>query len=258
VSHAIHPDMPDFIEQVGPKIELIIVDFFLPMYFALSGINTNIGSLNTGELWGDCIAIILIASGAKFLPAMLTTKFLAPSDPDTGKRPTWKFAVTMGFIMNTRGLVELIALNIGHSSGILSDRLFTMLVLMAIITTVITTPAMHYLYLKDHPQEPRVPRTLMIMKPTIGNAMFGPSLMLSNKEKMPSAANTPRYAPFNDEHITSASSLPPLSLDDQSQPQPLSESRSESSQPLPLQPSHPTQSDIHTQICHSRLLSDKP
>jgi Kef-type K+ transport system membrane component KefB len=68
------------------------------------------------ELWGDCIAVILIAIGAKFIPAMFATKWCAPADPDTGKRPTWKFAATMGFIMNTRGLVELIALNIAHDS----------------------------------------------------------------------------------------------------------------------------------------------
>jgi Kef-type K+ transport system membrane component KefB len=200
----IHPDMPDFIEHVGPKIELIIVDFFLPMYFTLSGIKTNIGSLNSGELWGDCIAVILIACGAKFVPAMLATKFCAPPDPETGKRH-WKFAMTMGFIMNTRGLVELIALNIAHDSGILSDRLFTMLVLMAIITTMMTTPMMHLLYLNNQPKSPggrpRVNSDRAMLTPVHGHeraasSMFPPGLALgpahTGVAMSTSTHNTPR------------------------------------------------------------------
>lgn len=140
----IMPRGGEFIRSVVPKIELLIVEFFLPLYFANSGLNTNIGSLNTGYLWGSTIAIILIASAVKFVPATLCTKWLSGQD--------WRFSVTLGVLMNTRGLVELIALNIGLSMGILTQRLFTMLVLMALFTTIATPPLVYVLYQKMYQQ----------------------------------------------------------------------------------------------------------
>jgi Kef-type K+ transport system membrane component KefB len=139
------PKNGHFIEEVAPKVELIIVEFFLPLFFANSGLKTQIGSLNSAYYVGSCIAIIFIACAAKFIPACLATKFMRP-DKD------WKFAATMGFLMNTRGLVELIALNIGLQLKILSPRLFTMFVIMALITTFTTSPMLYYLYQKDHPE----------------------------------------------------------------------------------------------------------
>jgi Kef-type K+ transport system membrane component KefB len=82
-------------------------EVLLPLYFANSGIRTNIGTLDTGRYWGITLAIILIATCAKFVPACLVTKWIS------GR--SWRFSATIGVLMNTRGLVELIALNIGLS-----------------------------------------------------------------------------------------------------------------------------------------------
>lgn len=82
-------------------------EVLLPLYFANSGIKTNIGTLDSGRYWGITLAIIAIACVAKFLPACLCSKLV------TGRG--WRFCVSMGVLMNTRGLVEVIALNVGLS-----------------------------------------------------------------------------------------------------------------------------------------------
>mmetsp|Transcript_5550 Transcript_5550/g.13807 ORF Transcript_5550/g.13807 Transcript_5550/m.13807 type:complete len:533 (-) Transcript_5550:284-1882(-) len=126
-----------------PRMELVTRDFLLPLFFASSGIRTNIGTLDTARYWGITLAIILIATVAKFVPSALVTRLLG--------RRSWRFSATVGLLMNTRGLVEIIALNIGLSLGILSTRLFTMLVLMAIATTLLTSPLVWLLFLRVHP-----------------------------------------------------------------------------------------------------------
>jgi Kef-type K+ transport system membrane component KefB len=80
---------------------------FLPLFFASSGIKTDIGTLGTARYWGITLAIVLVATIAKFTPGCLMTKWVA--------RQNWRFSVAMGLLMNTRGLVEIIALNVGLS-----------------------------------------------------------------------------------------------------------------------------------------------
>jgi Kef-type K+ transport system membrane component KefB len=82
-------------------------EVFLPLFFASSGIRTDIGTLGTARYWGITLAIVLVATVAKFTPGCLMTKLVA--------RQNWHFSVAMGLLMNTRGLVEIIALNVGLS-----------------------------------------------------------------------------------------------------------------------------------------------
>ena len=101
------------------------------MFFAFSGLRTQIGLLNGAQDWLICLLIIAVATAGKLGGTALASRF-------TGMK--WREALQLGALMNTRGLMELIALNIGYDMGILSQRIFTMLVIMALVTTVMTGP----------------------------------------------------------------------------------------------------------------------
>lgn len=135
----ITPKAGGFAAGLASRMELVVTEVLLPLFFASSGIKTDIGTLDTARYWGIALCLLCIASAAKFTPVAVTTKLVLP-------RSSWRFCAAVGILMNTRGLVELIALNIGLSMGILSTRLFTLFVLMAIATTWITSPALHLLY----------------------------------------------------------------------------------------------------------------
>ncbi|CAM4823933.1 unnamed protein product [Rotaria magnacalcarata] len=131
--------------QLYPKLQLITVELLLPLFFAASGMRTSLGSLNSAFYGGITVLIFAIATLAKFLPACIVTKIVT-------RRP-WKFAVSVGILMNTRGLVELIALNIGLELKILSPRVFTMLIIMALVTTFLTCPLLWLAYLRKYDPE---------------------------------------------------------------------------------------------------------
>ncbi|KAF8071287.1 CHX17 [Scenedesmus sp. PABB004] len=132
------PKEGGFAESLVTRMDLVVTEVMLPLFFANSGIRTDIGTLSGAAAWGITAAITGIACFAKFTPACLVGKAVT-------RRP-WRFCVALGLLMNTRGLVEIIALNIGLSMGILSPRMFTMMIIMAIATTCMTAPGMHLLY----------------------------------------------------------------------------------------------------------------
>lgn len=107
------------------------VVFFLPVYFAFTGMRTDITLLGSVEQWLICSLIILVASLGKFGGSFAAARL-------TGL--PWRESAALGVLMNTRGLMELIVLNIGLDMKVLSPTLFAMLVLMAVVTTVATTP----------------------------------------------------------------------------------------------------------------------
>jgi Kef-type K+ transport system membrane component KefB len=104
---------------------------FLPIFFVYSGLKTQIGLIYGFPLWGLCLLILLIACAGKILGGTLSAR-------TTGQ--SWRDAFSIGILMNTRGLVELIVLNIGLQLGILSPTLFAMLVIMALVTTMMASP----------------------------------------------------------------------------------------------------------------------
>lgn len=123
--------------SLAEKIEDLISVLFLPLYFASSGLKTNIGLLNDGKAWGYTILIIFAATFSKISGSMLAARlngFL------------WRESSTVGILMSCKGLVELIVLNVGLSAGILSQKLFTMFVIMALVTTFMTTPITVWFY----------------------------------------------------------------------------------------------------------------
>ncbi|KAF7316449.1 hypothetical protein MIND_00163900 [Mycena indigotica] len=123
------------------KLEDLVSILFLPIYFALSGLRTNLGLLDNGVTWGYIIIICLVAFASKFI-ACGATAYLCGFN--------WREAGAIGSLMSCKGLVELIVLNIGLSAGILDSRTFSMFVLHAIILTVMTTPLTIMFYPPKH------------------------------------------------------------------------------------------------------------
>ncbi|KAG2031748.1 Sodium/hydrogen exchanger family-domain-containing protein [Suillus americanus] len=125
------------------KLEDVVIIVFLPLFFTLSGLNTDLGLLNNGITWRFTIAIICLDFVGKFSACTITTRVSGMS---------WQESSTVGSLMCCKGPVELIVLNIGLSTGILTQRVFSMFVLEALILTFIATPLVSILY----PPERRV------------------------------------------------------------------------------------------------------
>lgn len=113
------------------KVEDVALVFFLPLFFAFTGLRTEIGLINTPELWWICALLISIAILGKLGGCTIAARLVGES---------WKDSLTVGTLMNTRGLMELVALNIGYEMGVLPPEIFVILILMALITTFMTTP----------------------------------------------------------------------------------------------------------------------
>ena len=113
------------------KVESFSSAALLPLFFAFTGLRTQIGLLNDWQSWALCGVIILVAIAGKLVGSMLMSRWTGMS---------WSLSFAIGTLMNTRGLVELVVLNIGYDLGILSGRIFAMMVLMALVTTFMTGP----------------------------------------------------------------------------------------------------------------------
>jgi Kef-type K+ transport system membrane component KefB len=122
--------------EVTHKLEAPVVIVLLPAFFAFIGMRTEIGLVSGAEQWAICAAVIGVACAGKF-----GGSFLAGVVTGLGWRP----AAAVGVLMNTRGLMELIVLDVGLDLGVLSPVLFAMLVIMAVVTTLATTPILHLL-----------------------------------------------------------------------------------------------------------------
>ncbi|KAK0548818.1 K(+)/H(+) antiporter [Tilletia horrida] len=120
------------------KIEDLVSVLLLPLYFALSGLKTNLGALNSGTIWGYTVGIIAIAFISKFAGCAGAARWAC--------RFSLRESVAVGTLMSCKGLVELIVLNIGLNAGILDTSTFSMFVVMAIVSTVATTPLTLWAY----------------------------------------------------------------------------------------------------------------
>ncbi len=132
---ALH-DQRTFVAAWKLRVEPLVFCLFLPIFFAYTGLRTNIGMLSSGDAALRCLAIIVIAFVGKFGAAYVAARLFG-----TGRRE----AVTIGVCMNTRALMELIVINIGRDLGVLPSEMFTSLVIMAIVSTFVATPLIAYL-----------------------------------------------------------------------------------------------------------------
>jgi len=125
------PKLPVLRATVAERVEYTSEIVLLPLFFALTGLRTQIGLLSSPGLWLVCLVIIVIAVAGKGLGGLLAAR---------GSAIAWRDALLLGVLLNTRGLMELVILNIGYDLGILDPAIFTMLVVMALATTVMTGP----------------------------------------------------------------------------------------------------------------------
>ena len=128
-------DEPELVAAWRECVGGFVTVFFLPIFFTYTGLRTSIGGLDTVTDWTWCVAIIAVASLSKLASAYVAARRSGFDHAESAM---------IGFMMNTRALMELIVINVGFDLGVISQKMFTMLVLMAIFSTVITTPALRY------------------------------------------------------------------------------------------------------------------
>jgi Kef-type K+ transport system membrane component KefB len=136
---AIVPHDAPVARDVRGKLEDVVLVLLLPAFFALTGMRTEVGLLAGPWEWGVCAAVVAVASLGKFGGTFVAARL-------TG-HPARESAI-LGVLMNTRGLMEVVVLNVGLDLGVVSPTLFTMLVIMALVTTLATTPIVHALRLR--------------------------------------------------------------------------------------------------------------
>ncbi|MCZ8168547.1 MAG: cation:proton antiporter [Flavobacterium sp.] len=129
---AIMPDSTKFRNIFIEKVEDVALILLLPLFFVFTGLRTQIGLISDPELLKITGYIILVAVAGKFVGSALAARFVGQN---------WRDSLTIGALMNTRGLMELVVLNIGFDLGVLSPEIFTMMVIMALVTTFMTGPA---------------------------------------------------------------------------------------------------------------------
>jgi Kef-type K+ transport system membrane component KefB len=130
------PGNASFKQLIIDKLEDICVTLLLPLYFLMTGLHTRIDMVNNADDLFVCLLIIVIAVSGKLFGSAIAARVMGMS---------WHTGLSIGVLMNTRGLVELIILNIGMELGIISQPLFTLLVIMALVTTCMTQPLLNVL-----------------------------------------------------------------------------------------------------------------
>jgi Kef-type K+ transport system membrane component KefB len=131
VAGVVMPPSTEFRIFLKDKLEAFSSYALLPLFFAFTGLRTQVSLLNDWFGWALCAVIILVAIAGKLGGSMFMARWTGMS---------WTQSFSIGVLMNTRGLVELVVLNIGYDLGILSGRIFAMMVLMALVTTFMTGP----------------------------------------------------------------------------------------------------------------------
>ncbi|KAI8841625.1 Sodium/hydrogen exchanger family-domain-containing protein [Chytriomyces cf. hyalinus JEL632] len=133
----IMPHDHGFAHKLSSQIEDLVTVVFLPLYFASSGLATNVFLLDDGRAWGFTFLVIFVACAGKLIGCTLSARFCALN---------WRESLAVGILMNTKGLVEIVVLNIGLNAGVITPKLFAMFVLMAIFTTFMTSPLIAIVY----------------------------------------------------------------------------------------------------------------
>jgi Kef-type K+ transport system membrane component KefB len=134
---AVMPKDMEFVRAVTGKMEDFIVVLLLPLFFAFTGLRTNIGLLSGVNMWAYAALIVSIAILGKFGGSTFSARLTGLS---------WRDASAIGILMNTRGLMELVVLNIGLDVGAITRTVFAMMVIMALVTTVMAAPLLAWLH----------------------------------------------------------------------------------------------------------------
>ena len=137
VSGADMPKGREFVSYVAGEFEPLTMLLLLPLFFAYTGLRTSIGQIGGLAMWGLCLSIIAVAVIGKFGATSLAARLGGIG---------WRDSLGLGALMNTRGLMEVVVLNIGLDIHVISTRLFSMMVVMAIVTTMMTPPLLDWIY----------------------------------------------------------------------------------------------------------------
>ncbi|MBD2603091.1 cation:proton antiporter [Scytonema hofmannii FACHB-248] len=135
----IMPKNAGLVREIAGKTKDFVLIFLLPVFFAYSGLRTQIGLVNRPELWLLCGLVLFVAIAGKYTGTYVAARFSGIEKRE---------ASALAWLMNTRGLTELIVLNIGLSLGVITPLLFTMLVIVALVTTFMTSPLLEWTYPK--------------------------------------------------------------------------------------------------------------
>jgi len=127
----IMPQKISFKSMLIEKVEDVSLVLLLPLFFVFTGLRTQIALINEPHLWLICALVIAVAIAGKFLGSAFAARFVGQ---------TWRDSLIIGALMNTRGLMELVVLNIGYDLGLLTPQIFSMMVIMALVTTFMTGP----------------------------------------------------------------------------------------------------------------------
>ncbi|MDR0507979.1 MAG: cation:proton antiporter [Dysgonamonadaceae bacterium] len=208
VAGVVMPSDIKFRKIMAEKVEAVSLSLFLPLFFVLTGLKTEIGLLNTPELWGMCGIFILVAILGKFGGASIAARAVGES---------WRNSLYIGALMNTRGLMELVVLTIGYEMHILSSTVFVMLVLMTLFTTFMTTPLLYFIksfYRRrarsaSHKTQEHTEKTFKIML-SFGRAGNG-QIMLKVLHQMFSVRK--EHLDITALHFTSGADVNPLQID---------------------------------------------
>jgi Kef-type K+ transport system membrane component KefB len=133
----IMPKGTQFVRHLSEKLEDYTVVLLLPVFFAYTGLRTDVGLLRGGHLWGYTLLVIVVACAGKIGGVTLACRWT---------RMPWRDAAAVGVLMNTRGLMGLILLDVGLRIGVITPAVFAMMVVMAVVTTGMTTPLLHWIY----------------------------------------------------------------------------------------------------------------
>lgn len=198
---AIMPENAKFRTLFIDKVEDVALVLLLPLFFVFTGLRTQIGLLNDSHLWITAGFIILTAVVGKFAGSALTARFLGIN---------WKESLTIGALMNTRGLMELIVLNIGYDLGVLSPEIFAMMVIMALFTTFMTGPALDFINFifrskkdeeAEHPENDSKYRVLLSFdKPEAGSTLLKLAHDFTNKMNGNKSITAMNIAPVDEMH----------------------------------------------------------
>ncbi|CAO3572318.1 unnamed protein product [Mortierella alpina] len=131
------PTDSGFAVGVTKRIEDLVTVVFLPLYFALSGLKTQVGLLDDGKTWGLVILVTFVACFGKIVGCTAAAKVQGME---------WRESLAIGMLMNCKGLVELVVLNIGYDAGVINARVFVIMVAMCLITTCMTAPLVSWIY----------------------------------------------------------------------------------------------------------------
>src|SRR6185312_4806518 len=137
----IMPKDSEFVDQIRAKMGSLPVTLFLPLFFALTGLRTNVNLINDAQMLLYCALIIVVAVAGKLGGSLIAARLMKIS---------WSDGAAIGILLNTRGLIELVILNIGLDLGVLSKPLFSMMVLMAVLTTLMTGPLQAFGGYREH------------------------------------------------------------------------------------------------------------